>query len=69
MSKINEAIYEIRQMDQLAARDQWMNTLHPLVKLCLTVMYIFIVVNCNNKLNFFAPTIHVVGRAAKAALG
>lgn len=45
MSKINEAIYEIRQMDQLAARDQWMNTLHPLVKLCLTVMYIFIVVS------------------------
>lgn len=45
MSKIDSAIYEIHHMDTLAAREQWVNRLHPLVKLILTILYITILVS------------------------
>lgn len=45
MSKVKNAIYEIHLMDGLAARDQWVNQIHPLVKLVLTVGYIMTVVS------------------------
>lgn len=45
MSKISNAIYEIHHMDRIAARDQWVNRLHPLVKLILTIFYIAVVVS------------------------
>lgn len=45
MSKINSAIYEIHHMDMLAARDQWVNKVHPLVKFVLTIIYIVAVVS------------------------
>lgn len=45
MSKIGTAISEIHSLDALAARDQWMNRLHPLVKLALTVGYIAAVIS------------------------
>lgn len=45
MSKINSAIYEIHHMDMLAARDQWVNRIHPLVKFVLTIIYIAAVVS------------------------
>ncbi|MDO4522828.1 MAG: cobalt ECF transporter T component CbiQ [Eubacteriales bacterium] len=45
MSKINNAIYEIHHIDQIASRDQWMNQIHPLVKLCLTIIYIAVTVS------------------------
>lgn len=45
MSKINSAIYEIQHMDTIAARDQWVNKIHPLVKLALTLLYIAVVVS------------------------
>ncbi len=45
MSKINHAIHEIHQIDRLASRDQWVNNLHPLVKLFLTIVYILVVVS------------------------
>lgn len=45
MSKINSAIYEIHHMDSLAARNQWVNRIHPLVKLIITVFYIAVVVS------------------------
>jgi cobalt/nickel transport system permease protein len=45
MSRINRAIYEIQTMDEMAKRDQWVNRIHPLVKLCLTVFYIALVVS------------------------
>ncbi len=32
-------------MSEMAEQDQWMNSVHPLVKLCLTVFYIFVVVS------------------------
>lgn len=45
MNKIGNAIYEIHTMDTLAARDQWVNRIHPLVKFILTVCYIAAVVS------------------------
>lgn len=45
MSKIENAIYEIHHMDAMAARDQWVNRIHPLVKFVLTVVYILSVVS------------------------
>ncbi|MDD7740871.1 MAG: cobalt ECF transporter T component CbiQ [Fusicatenibacter sp.] len=40
MSKLGSALYEIHHMDTIAERDQWVNHIHPLVKLVLTVAYI-----------------------------
>ena len=45
MSKINRAIYEIEHMSQLAQRDQWVNNIHPLVKLFISFFYILTVVS------------------------
>lgn len=45
MNKLNRAITEIQTIDELAKRDQWVNRLHPLVKLFLTVFYIAVVVS------------------------
>lgn len=45
MSKINNAIHEIHYMDTLSSRDQWVNRIHPLVKLVLTIVYISVAVS------------------------
>lgn len=45
MSRIDNAIYEIHHMDEIACRDQWVNEIHPLVKLLLTVFYIVLVMS------------------------
>ena len=45
MSKINQAIYEIRSLDTLANENRWVNRLHPLVKLWVTILYIGITVS------------------------
>lgn len=45
MSRTDKAIYEINQLNSLALRDQWMNRVHPLVKLILTLFYIILVVS------------------------
>lgn len=45
MSKMNQAVCGIRKLDELAAKDRWVNKLHPLVKLFLTVVYITLVVS------------------------
>ncbi|MDD3403006.1 MAG: cobalt ECF transporter T component CbiQ [Hespellia sp.] len=47
MSKLSGAYYEIHHMEQLADRDQWVNHIHPLVKLVVTVFYIATVVSVN----------------------
>lgn len=47
MSKLNRAIYEIHYMDGLAKEDQWVNRIHPLVKLIITIIYIATVVSFN----------------------
>lgn len=45
MSKLTGAIYEIHHMDAIANRDQWVNRIHPLVKLVITLIYIITVVS------------------------
>ena len=45
MSKMNHAIYEIHHMDTMAQKNQWVNLIHPLVKLLLTVFYIAVTVS------------------------
>lgn len=40
MSKMDEALYELREMDDLAAADSPIHRLHPLAKLLATVVYI-----------------------------
>ena len=45
MSRLGNALYEIHHMDMLAERDQWVNRIHPLVKLLLTLVYIAVTVS------------------------
>ena len=47
MNRIGNAIYEIHYMDTLAAKDQWVNRIHPLVKFVITIGYIMAVVSFN----------------------
>lgn len=51
MNKLDNALYEIHHMDTLANRDQWMNRIHPLVKLIITVCCIAVTVSFH-KYNF-----------------
>ena len=45
MTKIESAISEIHSLDRLSDRNQWVNNIHPLVKLVLTVFYIAVTVS------------------------
>lgn len=45
MSKLDNALYEIHHMDTLATRNQWLNRIHPLVKLLITIIYITVTVS------------------------
>ena len=45
MSKIGQAISEIQSLESLSKQDVWVNRIHPLSKLCLTVFYIAITVS------------------------
>ena len=45
MNAISHAISEIKSIDELANRDQWVNRIHPLVKFACTVLYIALVVS------------------------
>lgn len=45
MSKVTGTIREIHHMDELAARDTWLNRIHPLVKLIVTIFYIAVTVS------------------------
>lgn len=45
MSNLNQAIYEIQSLDALAKENRWVNRLHPLVKLWVTILYIGITVS------------------------
>lgn len=47
MSGIEKQLREIDKLNTLQQRDQWMNRCHPLVKLCLTIVYILFVVSCH----------------------
>lgn len=45
MSKLNNTIYEINNIDALSNEDKWMNKIHPLIKAILTIIYILLVVS------------------------
>lgn len=45
MNRAEHAVREIYRMDSAASQDQWINRLHPLVKLLVTVMYIALTVS------------------------
>ena len=45
MASFDQAQKEIRSIDEMAAEDRWMNVLHPLVKLFITVFYIAVTVS------------------------
>lgn len=45
MNKISNAIYEINKLDELANQKQWINQIHPLIKLLVTVGYIIIIIS------------------------
>ncbi|MCF0106226.1 MAG: cobalt ECF transporter T component CbiQ [Holdemanella sp.] len=47
MTRINDAIYEIISLDTLANRNKWVNRIHPLIKLLVTLFYIIITVSFN----------------------
>lgn len=45
MNDVGNTIYEIHHINQTAERNQWVNTLHPLVKFVVTILYIASVVS------------------------
>ncbi|WP_300382782.1 cobalt ECF transporter T component CbiQ [Clostridium sp.] len=45
MNKLKSSIYEINCMNNLASEDKWVNNIHPLVKLIITITYISFVVS------------------------
>lgn len=52
MSKLSDAIYEINYLDELSQRKLWINGIHPLIKLFVTIIYISMVVSFD-KYNIF----------------
>lgn len=45
MRTTSDSVNEIRKIEELADRNQWLNRIHPLVKLCITVYYMLLVVS------------------------
>jgi cobalt/nickel transport system permease protein len=45
MSKLSNAIYEICNIENQASKNKWINQIHPLVKLFITLFYIALVVS------------------------
>lgn len=47
MNKIRRSLFEIQTISEMAQKDQWINRIHPLVKLFITIFYIAILVSFN----------------------
>ena len=45
MSRLRTALYEIHHMDEMATRKIWLNQIHPLAKLLVTVVFIAVTVS------------------------
>lgn len=45
MSKINKAVHDIHYIDSMSGKDKWINQIHPLAKLIVTIGYILAVVS------------------------
>ena len=68
MSKIEEAIYEIHHMDNMANSNRFLNKIHPLVKLLITVLYIIMLTSINKydliktlSMSIFLIVVSIVG--------
>lgn len=68
MSKLSGAIREINRMDELAARNNWLNHIHPLAKLLVTLVYIAVTVSFS-KYNPIGIFVMVIYPAALFILG
>lgn len=45
MNEIGKALHELNTIDAMAKEDKWLNQIHPLVKLILTIFYITVTVS------------------------
>jgi len=45
MSRFGQAVSEIQALEGVSRKDRWMNRIHPLSKVCLTVFYILLTVS------------------------
>lgn len=45
MKKLEGSVQELLHMDEISSRDTWLNNLHPIVKLIVTIVYIMITVS------------------------
>lgn len=45
MSRLKEALYEVHHVDEMATRDTWLNRIHPLAKVLVTVFFIAVTVS------------------------
>ena len=45
MSRIANAERSLKKLDELARQDTWLNRVHPLVKLLVTILYLVLVVS------------------------
>lgn len=66
--KIGNAIHEITKIDELARHDKWINNVHPLIKLIITIGYILLVIS-TPKYNVSRLVIMVVYPIALFLLG
>lgn len=46
MSRITGVIHEMQTIEETSARGQWVNRIHPLVKFCVTILYLVCVISC-----------------------
>ena len=66
MSKIDGAISQLQFIDSMAKEDRWINQIHPLIKLFLTVLYIGLTVSFReslHRLRIVLPIVCIVGVA------
>lgn len=68
MSKIEDAIYEIHHMDNMANSNRFLNKIHPLVKLLITVLYIIMLTSINKydliktlSMSIFLMVVSIIG--------
>lgn len=67
-NKIGNAIYEITKIDELARQDKWINNIHPLVKLIVSIFYIISIISTSKydisrliTLSIFPTAIFILG--------
>ena len=76
MNKLGNALYEIHHMDMLAAKDQWVNRLHPLVKLVLTIVFLTVTMSFQKydltgllRMGIYPIVLFIVGEISSGGFG